>query len=390
MRAIFLASAVCSSVFFSSETLGASAASEIEADVRVVKSDPRYAKFTKLKDKLMAYWSDQHSAVKNTALQRVRDVAAPARASAAPATTSETAKPQMLPIINYKFVLGQDFQDIGIVSQFQPKNVTGASASYNSDRVAKNTAWSVQATGTAALTYDVGPDHGDDFQFKYAAFGLYSGIDRISNSNTKATPATVDNVTAGGVAELGFNRGPKYYDWLRFKAGVVDDEIKDLSNLNVTAEWIPVYEPLYVHRPRWFTGPFGNIGIRVDPEIIAQFDDGFDKKNLLLFSGKPQSFRIGPLVHVWLSPFSDFTYVNSLYVTGEYHWYNETYSGRDAYYAQANLNYNLNKAGTLGASLGYQRGRDENTGKSYDLVKVSLTGKPCWGGGCPAPPSPED
>lgn len=144
--------------------------------------------------------------------------------------------------------------------------------------------------------------------------------------------------------------------------------------------------------------PYKNLLIRFEPQVIVQYDNTFDGNNILAFSGKQVSFRTGPQLGLFLEPFNGIEAfnLNLLTIKTFWHGYHEfagprinyvanvgnygfnVYGSRNAYVFQTNLNYKLSS--NIGLTLGYQRGVDENAGKSVNLFKIGLAGQLC--GGC--------
>lgn len=84
--------------------------------------------------------------------------------------------------------------------------------------------------------------------------------------NSAATRATsnVDTLAYGGSLELGW-KNPSGANYVRIRGGQVDNNLKNTTSANVTAELIPVYYPLYIHFP--YVRPLGlPISTRFDPD----------------------------------------------------------------------------------------------------------------------------
>jgi hypothetical protein len=109
--------------------------------------------------------------------------------------------------------------------------------------------------------------------------------------------------------------------------------------------------------------------------VVFQFDDSLSPGKTLLFANKPEAFRIGPQLGLYLEPAPDVKYLDRLLLNLVYHPYYDVYSGRPEHWFQGNVTYNLDQSGMLGITFAYQRGADENTGKQTDLYKVTLSGK---------------
>jgi hypothetical protein len=143
---------------------------------------------------------------------------------------------------------------------------------------------------------------------------------------------------------------------------------------NVTAEWIPVYAPLYIHRP--FPVFDEAMILRFDPVLLVQYASVVGKNQVLDFNGMQQALRIGPqfTLRIWPGPntnefFSRFSGAVS------YHWAYETYSSRGISWFDRAITYNIDPEGQFGITGSYRKGRDEDTGTLTDIYKIALTGK---------------
>jgi hypothetical protein len=376
-------------------------------DLAKASADPKYAGLDPAA-KLRAYWKDTSAAKPKPAVGGRKPKTGPEVAVGA--DTDAVKLPQQdpqknptkpSPIEPFFFVLRKDYANIGIVSEPYTGG-TGATISYSDDRVAKNTSLAMQSLGVLGYRFanQFASPGDNNLHLFYGILGVYGGANKVTNTNSKPTTPSADNIYDGGVLELGFERGPEYQDYFRVKVGSVTNDLAtktlytvgktavttttSATQFSTTAEWIPVYEPLYIHRPK-FDWPLGQFGVRFDPEVIAQFDDTFRSTNVLAFSGKSSAYRLGPQVGLWLQPFAalDEAMLNKLSIYTVYHWYHEFVSGRSNYVFQTNANYPLLGGGggggnSLALTASYQRGVDENTGKNAELFKVGLSGSLCW------------
>ena len=198
----------------------------------------------------------------------------------------------------------------------------------------------------------------------------YVSVNSIGNSAQKSK--NLDTISPGAKIQVGVDQlwgGQQYF---RFGGAAVIDEIADTTAISATFEWIPVYEK-FIH----FPGTLGGlIAYRFDPELMVQFDSTTNSKKPLLFSGRDQALRIGPLVSLNLQLVDrDIPIISKLFANITYHWAEEFYSARSLSWFQAALTYNIDPNGYLGFTGSYKNGSDENTGRHVDLYQISLSGK---------------
>jgi hypothetical protein len=392
-------------------------------DADAADHDPKYEKLAG-RAKLLAYLLDHMSAAEMAALKRqkgagskkVSQIATTAAASGVKNLTAGDASgaksadaptadaPLFVLPPRWRAALRKDFADVGPIANANQSS-TGATVNYTNDRVAKNAAWQFQ--GVAALGYVVYQDNStkpQTLRLHSVLIGGYGGVDKFTNTNSKPTNPTKDNIIGGGFAEFAFERTLPFTDYFRIKAGSATNNIatKTLFSVGKTQyivtdpstqfttsfEWIPLYtDPvilgvLPVHAGQFFDWPFGQFGVRFDPEVIAQYDDTYDDSRPLLFSNRRHATRLGPQVGLLIAPFadSDINLFNALHlknisIYSTYHWFHEFYSGMNHYAFQSNLNYKFSEKGGFGFTFGYQRGVDEVAGKSNNTFKFGLTGQ---------------
>lgn len=276
----------------------------------------------------------------------------------------------------FGFLLRQDWKDMGYGNC--PDTIdkaTGAQVSYTDDRVAANRIWAVH--GTTAIVYNANiPNKPDTYSFSRIGFGGYATVNRLTNSATSQAKSNIDTAAYGGFAILALATPVDvgWTHWFRIRGGGVENHLKDITNVNVTGEWLPVNPNWYFHRP------FQPLGlptiIRFDPELIVQYDSVQGKNQILTFNNRPDSLRVGPQLAVKILPppgASDFLARFNGNVS--YHWMYETYSGKKLNWFDSSLTYNLDQAGNFGLTGSYSRGQDENTGADTNLYKLSLSGK---------------
>ena len=252
---------------------------------------------------------------------------------------------------------------------------TGAQISYSNDRVANNQIWAMH--GTAAVLYNsIVANSPDEFDLYRTSFGLYTTINRSLNSSVTKSKSNVDTVAYGGVAIFAFSTPPDvgWTHYFRVRGGGVEDHLKDTTAGHVTAEWLPVNPFLYIHYP---FQPFGApVIVRLDPELVLQYDSITGKNQLLGFNNRHEAMRVGPQLTVKILPMPGAPdFVSRFNGSITYHWAYETYSKTNLSWFQTALTYNLDQTGYIGLTASYQRGRDEDTGANTNVYKVSLTGK---------------
>ncbi|MCK1270825.1 MULTISPECIES: hypothetical protein [unclassified Bradyrhizobium] len=278
------------------------------------------------------------------------------------------------PCAGFKFLLRQDWKDIGFLEcPKEAADAVGAEVAFTDDRLNKNRIWSVD--GTAALVYTSATSDPDEWWIPYyKTFATYVTSHRSFNSSTALMGSDIDKLAYGVAAEFGWvtDGGANY---VRFRGGQVENNIKGTTSANITAEFIPVYFPLYFQRP--IIQPLGlPISLRFDPELLVQYSQITGGTNVLDFNGRNQAFRVGPQVSLFVFPETAGTnFLSKLNGSLAYHWAYETYSGKPIDWLQAALTYNIDAAGHLAVAFTYKRGRDEDTGAFADIYRIGLSGK---------------
>ncbi|MFI5014083.1 MAG: hypothetical protein ACHQAY_17235 [Hyphomicrobiales bacterium] len=272
--------------------------------------------------------------------------------------------------------LRHSFADVNLFTD--PHDVAsaqGAQISYTADRVSHNTNWATQGVG--AVMYRFIPPYVPTNEAKFigVAVGPYISVDRSLNSSVKLKTKNKDLVTLGGSGEVGYELGIGNDQYFQFRVASTTDQIKDDTNVSLTAAWLPVMDaPIKLHFPNFVPGT--NIWYRLDPSVVVQVDSTTDKKSLLTFSRKEHSLRIGPQMAVWVAPFRDTVpVIEDVFVNFTYHLAYEAVGGRRfCLFVAAPKNKNYTH-GYLGLTATYQHGMTEDTGDKTNLVKVSLTAK---------------
>jgi hypothetical protein len=272
----------------------------------------------------------------------------------------------------FGFFLRKNWTDIDLLScPTDASKATGALLSYSDDWVKRDTTWS--AIGTAALIY--APGNG-------FSTGVYTSVDKVTNSASAQASSNANQIGFGGFLQYGVVNAPlnsNVYsaNYFRLRAGAVEDNIKNTTNANIIAEWIPVYydldEKIGFHAPIPIPGTAAVF--RIDPEILAEYVDVTGKKQTSSFNTQTEALPVGPQVTLRLYPgTSDFWahFVPTLSYWLAY----EPYSGRSISWLDDSLAYNLDKDGHLALSFSYQRGNNVDTAGTFTkMYLVSLTGK---------------
>jgi hypothetical protein len=295
--------------------------------------------------------------------------AAPAMKVTAAATGSESGQ--------WVAYVRKDFTDIySLIAPNSAPASTGATFSYASDQIAKNTTVSGQGAIFAGYTY-LAPQfnlHSQPYLLGVAA-GPYYTFNEARNTNSADFSKNTDSQTYGGTAEiatgnvLGIDTLTEY---TRVSLGNTEDYIKRTSALSGTLNIIPVYAPLWVHWPHGFpTSETSNFLFRIDPSFVVQYDSVEGKKQILLFSNQTKSLRIGPQIGFWSVPFDGVTYFENFVANVTYHWATEAYSNQDFHWFEADLTYKLSPA--FGITASYQNGKTETTGTKTNQYTISLS-----------------
>jgi hypothetical protein len=274
------------------------------------------------------------------------------------------------------FLLRDSWSDAGVLGcPTDVKKATGASISYSDDYVAQNKNWA--AKGMAAIAYSqvdlITPGFSPGQWFdKSVAF--YVEDNSSFNSKKKLASTNSDSRTAGFSGELGYAAGNDY-QFVRITPNVTQDVIKNTTAVAVMGEYIPAlssYGFWTVHHE------FGDgLNWQFDPDIKLQYASTTNTKNPLQFSGKSQSFRIGPDLTVLLQPFVGGTndFWDRIGLNTTFHPWYEAYNGHGSYWWTTAVNYRLDTQGNVGLKFSYNRGLDENTGTMTNQYLVSLAGK---------------
>ena len=136
------------------------------------------------------------------------------------------------------FLVRRNVDDIGsFADPTDFSDAVGAEFAWANDRIADNEVWSAQ--GIVAVPF---VHHGevlrDDPYIDTLTLAPYLNFDRVSNSNK--TDEDVDNLTYGGVFELGYANVMLATQYLRASSEVVSSFDGDAKNWSVDFTWQPI------------------------------------------------------------------------------------------------------------------------------------------------------
>ncbi len=306
-------------------------------------------------------------------------VAVPKVASAAPSTAEKVAPPatannNISKCPGWHFLLRNDWSDIGYLGCPTPVDkATGASLSFTQNYVANNRNWAAQ--GVAGIVYSDITQYtaglsGGLFDRSVAA---YIQTNTSFNSNATLASKNMETNTVGMSGELGFvDTSGDNINIFRLTPNVVQDAIKRTTSAAVMGESIPADGPFWDN-----IGYFGgNINAQLDPILKLQYADS-TSATPLLFSGKSQSFRVGPEFTLLAQPYTGGTddFLDRLGLKITWHGWYDTYAAATNYWWSNSVTYRLDANGNFAASFSYSRGLDENSGVFTNQYMLSLNGK---------------
>lgn len=308
-----------------------------------------------------------------------------ARAAAVPPAQAAVPMPTKTPVVvqtpapvpttSFQVLLRKDFSDVGLFSRPTPNSkAEGASISWSHDRIANDRIWAID--GLVAVYYSYMTNDYDS-PLVGVAIGPYVKADKQFHSNPKVNDTDV--VTFGGSGEIGIHNalGLRGVDYFRARWALTDDNVANRRTDQITGEWMPTYLRSNAQIP----GTLLRYNFR--PSLKVQYDQVGNGK-LSPFSGEQRALRIGPeatlllgAIDVPTDPESWFALLANVSGKVTYHWWTETYSGRQSSWLTSSLTYNLDRSGNLGLTFSYRNGLNEETGKKTDLFKISLNAKLC-------------
>lgn len=298
-----------------------------------------------------------------------------AKAAKPTKTVDKTFDPNAVPppSTSFTFFLRKDFEDVGLFSSpAKNADASGAEFTYSRDNIKMDTTWA--GTGLVAVAYNYTVE---DIYNPFIGWTIAPYLSWNREIHSSKAADNIDSKTFGLSAEIGWRNAlfPNRADYIRGSFAAVRDDILDYTRPSAKVEWLPTYA--------WIAGtiPGSLIVFNFTPEVIAQFDTAASVKKPLMFSGQQEALRVGPEAVLWLSVYDpagilpDFMKRVTANVT--YHWWTETYSGRNDSWLDTSLSYRLDEAGMVGLKFSYKRGREETTGTLTDLYKISLSAKLC-------------
>ena len=281
------------------------------------------------------------------------------------------------------FFLRNDWTDLGLLgagctgslNAVTADKAKGAAVSFTRDYAANNRIWAAQGMVGAVYSdcLNIPPAiGGTDHALIEKSIAVYAQINSDYNSSAQlAKKNNVDTRTAGLSGELAYLTGADY-NVLRVTPNVVFDNIKGTTAFAVMTQYIPV----------WLSLPgvwshynlFGTFWFQFDPTLDFQYSNAMGHSGPLEFSGKDQSFRIGPELTFIVTPLNIAgSYLRNIGISETFHPWYETYSRRGSYWWANTIFYNFTDNFALAFS--YNRGLDQNSGTMTNQYIASLTGK---------------
>jgi hypothetical protein len=262
-----------------------------------------------------------------------------------------------------------------------PSAAKGASVSFTRDYASNNKIWA--AKGMVAGVYTECPPLalGEIIE---KSLSVYAQINSDYNSNaTVAKKNNIDTRTAGLAGELAYLTTKGDLNVVRVVPNVVFDNIKNTTTSAAMVQLVPMWVGSFPGMWAPIGIPFGSIqdfiNFQFNPMIELQYASAMEHSQPLQFSGKDQSFRIGPNLTFILGP-SKQQYVESnplthIGINETFHPWYEAYDAHGHYWWENSIFYNFNQDGSIALALSYSRGLDENSGTMTNQYTLSLTGK---------------
>jgi len=222
----------------------------------------------------------------------------------------------------------------------------------------------------------------DDPYIDTLTLAPYVNFDRVSNS--KKTADDVDNLTYGGVFELGYANVMLATQYLRASSEVVSSFDGDAKNWSVDLTWQPIGGvtrggPNTIFSYMGAPLPLGtNFVFTVSPKVQAEYaKDLSDASEQPIFAEHNEAFRTGPTVTLAIDGVKEFGYVpwwiQRIHYEITYGWLYDWLSGRDYELLDTSLSFALDEAGHLGLTFSYRNGELEETGQEVDLANIALS-----------------
>lgn len=273
-------------------------------------------------------------------------------------------------------LLRRDFTDVLIFTNpaaaLPVAEAEGAQLAISGDRIANNTAWSVNGMAAVVLQHISNrfPEPGEPGPHLIGvSVAPYAKVERVSNSNPKAQKNNLDTLTTGGFTEIGLDMlGGQHY--FRLKGALVEDRISDKTTAAAVFEWIPIYSSLKIGTP---TSLFGMpIVYRLNPELKVRYDslvlDAVKNEREYLLRAGPQLVAVYKFAEDGLPEV-----LKRVHGKTAYSWL--TSSNGDYSLFETSVTYNIDAEGHVGLTGSYSNGEVEATASKVDIWKLSFTVK---------------
>ena len=281
-----------------------------------------------------------------------------------------------------RLLIRRSTNDIGSFADPTPfADASGAEFAWASDRIADNDVWS--AHGIVAVPFvHHGEVQRDEPYIDTLTLAPYVNFDRVSNS--KKTDEDVDNLTYGGVLELGYANVWAATQYLRASGDVVSSFDGDSKNWSAAFTWQPIggVNPeggntifSYMGTPLRFGR---NFVLTVSPKVDLDYaNDLSNASQQPIFADHDEALRTGPTVTLALDGKKGFDYVpwwiQRIHYEISYGWLYDLLSSRQYELLDTALSFSLDEAGHLGLTLSYRNGDLIETGQKVDLANIALS-----------------
>lgn len=282
---------------------------------------------------------------------------------------------------NTHLVIGDSFNDLNFLNTAtcQAGAAKGAQFSWTRDRVAANDQWSAKGAVAEKFIWVGGPDGPPNSAYlNLLAFAPFVTFQRVTNSNPKSASQNADVLSYGFSSEALFDRVADVWQvYLRARANVNSAFDGPIKSRSLTGEVQPLSDAYFIGR----NIPIRGIGyFWVIPLIRAQYFQRVSNSTPAdpIFNQSNDVFRAGPVISLNLIP-QDSVNVDPnkpapaplwiLNVT--YSWYRDFRNNQTYHHFNPSFTYNFTES--IGASIGYESGQVDQTGKKIDLTTISLT-----------------
>jgi hypothetical protein len=273
--------------------------------------------------------------------------------------------------------------DIGsFASPKDYNNAAGANFSWGNDRIASNEVWSAQGIVGASFGYSAEVQR-DAPYIDTLTLAPYVNFDRVSNS-TKITE-DIDNLTYGGVFELGLANVFGATQYIDLGGELVTSFGGEAKNWSVNLAWQPVGllnseggNTIF----SFFGGPLKlsqepSLIFSISPSVQAEYvSDLSDGELQPIFLDKNEAFRTGPTVVLTIDGFKVDRvpwWIQRIHYQVSYGWLYDWLSDRDYELFDTSLTFALDSKEHLGLTFGYRKGELGETGQDVDLASIALS-----------------